>query len=451
MSKLREAFKRLDKFLDDHRIKPAALSALPYIGNSLAIIIYGDELDTKISELENKTASQQQEIINKIEELMGKNWDIPKSIVAIGSGNAENILECNSGDIEFGSKHQVTMKHEYGGSAVNVTTRLLTMEHDVYSVITIGGDRLGNQIRDRLRKVAEQSEASASVLRYINSNEFFADGIETPSSTVIVSGTERTIFSQPPGKVGNFSSFMNKRLEAFNQESSRHPRVVMIGHIYADNGKHKDLERGECTIAILNKFHNRSLILANFGNSQIKHMSKFWEEHLSKINVFQLNIKEAKKFFQDRDDVNTLTDIIKWFKNKKVNAVITLDKFGAIATHRDYEGVIIAWPIISATQVKDTTGAGDAFAAGMASVLCENNSVKDIHFQSALKVARLWAAESCKHIGASGKCPNKKDIEEYQQCLQNEAVEFSRPITPIATMSMGSAYDILSLIDIAFP
>ncbi|HED16743.1 MAG TPA: hypothetical protein ENI64_08030 [Gammaproteobacteria bacterium] len=449
MDRLREAISRLNNYLDEHRVKRAILSTIPGVGTALDILIYGDDLEKLIEDLQRQSEERQQEIINRIDEVISKYGIVSKTIVTIGSGNAENILECMS-EVEIGSKHQVSMKHEYGGSAVNVTTRLLSMEHDVYPVITTGRDRLGNQIRDRLRKVAEQSDACTGVLRFINSKDFQAYSIETPSSTVIVSGSDRTIFSQPPGKVGGFRGFMDERLDAFTRENRKYPRVVMIGHIYADSGDHEDLEPGECTISIINRFRNRSLIHANFGNSQIKHQSEFWEDYLDKISIFQLNIKEAKKFFQDNNEVTTLTDIIKWFMSKNINAVITLDKFGAVATHKDYSGVIIAWPIIERIHVKDTTGAGDAFAAGMASVLCENTELTCTQFQSALEVARIWAAESCKHVGASVFCPNIQDIEDFNNILKKEARKNDRPIAPIVSMDMRSAYDILSLIDIAF-
>jgi sugar/nucleoside kinase (ribokinase family) len=450
MDKLRDVLIELKDFLVAHRIDRALLSAIPSVGTSLDILIYGDDVEKLVKSLHDQTEARQLEIVAMIREILKQHRDVSKTIVAIGSGNAENILKCKC-DVEWGSKHQVSIRHEYGGSAVNVSTRLLSMGYDVYPVITIGRDRLGTQIRHRIHTVAEQCGACGGVLRFLTSEEFQDDSIETPSSTVIIAGGERTIFSQPPGKVAGFRKFMERRLDIFSDENRLYPRVVMIGHIYADDEEYGAETAGECTISIINRFRNRALIYANFGNSQIRHRSGFWKEHLRKIDVFQLNIREAKNFFQDDCSVVTLADIIKWFMNERINAVITLDKFGAVATHRsDDNGVFIAWPIIRRKHVKDTTGAGDAFAAGMASVLCENPEVTFSQFQKALDVARSWAAEACTHEGASSFCPNAKDIEDYGEALRKEAKETGIPLAPVAHMGMNSAYDILSLIEIAF-
>jgi hypothetical protein len=73
--------------------------------------------------------------------------------------------------------------------------------------------------------------------------------------------------------------------------------------------------------------------------------------------VFQLNLHEMRRFFSQRNARVSLFDIVQWFRERRITAVITLDKFGAIGTYKDgRDGIILAWPFEIQGFV-DSTGA----------------------------------------------------------------------------------------------
>jgi sugar/nucleoside kinase (ribokinase family) len=72
--------------------------------------------------------------------------------------------------------------------------------------------------------------------------------------------------------------------------------------------------------------------------------------------------------------------------------VITLGADGALASERGQVSQIAAAP---ASQVVDTTGAGDLFAAGFLAARCRERSVRD-----SLHAGAIAAAEVISHFGA---------------------------------------------------
>ena len=83
-------------------------------------------------------------------------------IIAIGSGNIENILEL-TGEIQIGHKHQVKI-HEYlGGSCVNYSLRLISVGEHVFPIPLIGDDRLGIRIQNALFEKSNDNKLPKAV------------------------------------------------------------------------------------------------------------------------------------------------------------------------------------------------------------------------------------------------------------------------------------------------
>ena len=93
--------------------------------------------------------------------------------------------------------------------------------------------------------------------------------------------------------------------------------------------------------------------------------------------------------------------------------MITLDKFGAIATcgHKP-RGVYIAWPHDLANIV-DTTGAGDAFGSGLVASMFSGND----HLADGLERASLWAAYACTTLGAANDCPTPDELKMFESTI----------------------------------
>lgn len=274
--------------------------------------------------------------------------------------------------------------------------------------------------------------------------------IKTASATVVVHGARRTIFSQDLKNKELFKDHLISRIKQLDDLIRVNPGAVFIGHIHSDYPLNGNSTKGECTKYIIDKFKKKTIIYANFGNSQINLGVNFWEPYLPSINIFQLNLNEAKKFFAVDGLDNSLSDIVQWFRNKGLSAVITIDRFGAIGIHKDEkDSIILAWPVIDVKDIVDTTGAGDAFAAGMLSKLHNKPNFSFHDFHSAIETARIWAAYACRTFGASGECPDIKDIENYRDEISNDK-EKAKKLKPVEFQYATHAIQIMELIDTVY-
>ncbi len=59
----------------------------------------------------------------------------------------------------------------------------------------------------------------------------------------------------------------------------------------------------------------------------------------------------------------------------------------------------------------DTTGAGDAFMAGILSKILENNDLEKTDWRAALIRANKFGAITCSSYGAIPALPNRDDLE----------------------------------------
>jgi sugar/nucleoside kinase (ribokinase family) len=162
--------------------------------------------------------------------------------------------------------------------------------------------------------------------------------------------------------------------------------------------------------------------------------------------VFQLNLHEMRRFFSQRDAKVSLSDIVQWFKDKdrQITAIITLDKFGAIGTYKDgSKGVILAWPF-EIQDFVDSTGAGDAFGAGLVSQLCGKADFSFAEFFDAIEVARTWAAYACRFLGGATDCPDQQLLQEFSE------KKLAQRTDPVEVQEMKHVDRILRILDKAF-
>ena len=177
---------------------------------------------------------------------------------------------------------------------------------------------------------------------------------------------------------------------------------------------------------------------------------EFWKEYLPQVDVFQLNHSEAKLFFShENGEGSSLLELVNAVRKNNMCAVITLDRFGAIGIHRDKpDSVYISWPFLEDKDVRDPTGAGDAFAAGMVAHLCNCKCISANNFQSAMDTACLWAGYACKTYGGAGECPDRKALENFEESVsprQQRTVEvvnrdFDREIMTMLDTTSQNGY-----------
>ena len=179
-------------------------------------------------------------------------------IVVFGSCNKEDIL-FSENEIIFGNKHSVIVKEHFGGSGINYTLRLLAAGYDVVPILPIGDDQIGNEIRNKLITCARKHSVSRIVKVFIESDNFFASNIKTSSSTIVVHGLKRTVFSQKPIGGEHFKKHITKRINDLKIMLNRVPNIILIGHIHSDSGDYINTKPGECTKLIIDTYKDEPL------------------------------------------------------------------------------------------------------------------------------------------------------------------------------------------------
>ena len=445
---IEEKLLTLCKYIDERSIPQSGLSTIPVIGDLLGGLASKADADGMLVLIDQQSSKNQKKIIKKIDYIITEKGNKKPLILVVGGGNSEEILILNS-ELDIGKKHKVKTESLFGGSGVNYVMRLLTQGYDVFPILPIGKDAIGRKIRKNILKTARSIKASKRVIEFIgkrDDNCFFDPCIKTPSTTVLVENSRRTIFTEKMKNGQNFIKHVQKRIDDVDNLTFTAPSAVMIGHIHSDSKDISKENAGDVTKYIINTFKNRSLVFTNLGSSQLSLGLDFWKKYLLDIDLFQVNLDEAKIFFcGKKGEELKLTEIIKIIRKLNINVVITLDKFGAIGIHKENKDtVFIAWPVLDANEVIDTTGAGDAFAAGLVAYMVKAPNVEAISFKDAISHARIWAAYACSTYGGANHCPTARQLEEYKQTIAlngNKSVEIT---------NQDYTSEILTLLDIAF-
>jgi sugar/nucleoside kinase (ribokinase family) len=355
------------------------------------------------------------------------------NIIVIGGANIEYIVKSDTNIIQ-GSKNYVEIEELYGGSGLNYTLRLLKSGKQVTPLLYVGKDSIGIDIQKHLLDYCDGFSS-----KFIDNDNFFVKGIKTLRSVIVVEGSYRTILAQDQNSTNLFLPFLKNRLTKELEVSS-----VVIGHIHNDASDINKDSNELSTEFVIDYFSNlKKLIYCNFGSSQLSYGFSFWKDRLRMIDMFQLNIHEAKSFFKISDKPPTLLEIVEHLCSLRISGVITLDKFGAIGFTKVLKATIfMARPVWLGDELVDSTGAGDAFCAGMVYSLDEDTEFSAEKFKIAMEVARSWSVYACKSYGGANACPSLQTIEAF-----HEKINIGNEVLLYKDKQM---VDILSIIDSTF-
>lgn len=371
-------------------------------------------------------------------------------IMCVGSAVGENVLQ--SPIFALGQKNIGYREELLGGSALNHVSRLLAMGYPAVPVLSVGKDRIGERIQSHILELLKKLQNKAIAQRiaeFVLDEGFFCPHIKTIESTIIVSGNQRTILTEEPSNIGEFEAYVKRRIKQLTEHfPDFRVKALMIGHIYSDNLRFNSNSAGDTTRYLLEEFKN-SFVFTNFGQSQI---GLGWETNrgmMNRISLFQLSMTEVKEFLHGAENNMSLEKIIGLFQGKgfqKTSTVITLDKFGALALESGREGgLYLAWPH-DVPNLVDTTGAGDAFGAGLVAMLyCGKKN-----FHSALEEARMWAAYACTTLGGAHNCPDESTLEGFKCTLRNHRGSKNEDEEQVEFLSVKGIQRLLWLLDRSF-
>jgi len=372
-------------------------------------------------------------------------------ILCIGSAVSENVRRAEH-EVRLGEKNFTTRHELLGGSGYSYTCRLLAMGHPAIPILTVGKDSIGEEIQSSLTTLLMNlpDGKGRRIAEFVQDERFFCQDLRNLESTIIVSNAGRTILTEEPVNANLFTQFVRQRLDTLEREfDDLNVRAVMIGHIYADNRKFNPKGQGATTRMLIRRFKD-ALVFANFGESQYDLGWSFWKNRLHNVRLFQLSMSEARRFFcagdSRRSSPPPLREIIRQFDRQKICAIITLDKYGAIATRPDRpDHIYIAWPH-AIPKLVDPTGAGDAFGAGLVASFYTGSH----DFEQALQVARSWAAYACTTVGGANECPSPEELKEFQEMLDKWRKKNDFHDFQVEIIGIESADRLLHVLDKAY-
>jgi sugar/nucleoside kinase (ribokinase family) len=364
-------------------------------------------------------------------------------IIAIGSGAFENILRCD-GALQLGRKHIVKQEESLGGSGLNYTLRLLANGMEVLPILPVGDDPLGHLILESILAAVKKIPGPERMQKFLAPRQFFVPNIKTPRSTILVDQLQTTVFSEKFVEGKSFRQHLEERFQDIEESLGIVPGAVMIGHIYSDKSNGHPHVPGECTRYIIDRWQGKAPIFLNLGHSQIELGIEFWEDAFKQATVIQMNIWEYKNLMKKGERLPSLREIIDWFTDRKINGVISMGRFGALGTYGDgKDGLIYGQSLLPPEMVMDTTGAGDAFAAGLAAVLTGKNDFTFPDFHKAMAEAGIWASFACTTYGGSGSCPDSPALETFLREVDGDQ---QTSVRMIKKESAGPMLDMMDLL-----
>lgn len=341
------------------------------------------------------------------------------TIAVIGGANIEYIIKSQS-QIKQGAKNFVDIEEYYGGSGLNYSLRLMSIDKDVFPLLYLGDDSIGHNIQQYILKNYTLHEQTKS---FISDSSFFIKDINTIKSMIIVEGEHRTILAHDHNEKNLFFTFLKDRIKQLPNISS-----VMIGHIHSDRSEINPNRSTLSTLHAIKYFSSQNkFIYCNFGSAQIDYGFEFWKNSLKSIDFLQLNAQEAKDFYKKVKITPSLTDIVDSLMELNISGIITLDKFGAVGFIKNKKNkIFLARSIGLGESFVDSTGAGDAFCAGMVSALNGKKNFTVSEFKTAMAYSRSSAMYACRFYGGANKCPTKDQIDSFHHAVndQNEVLEY---------------------------
>ncbi len=269
------------------------------------------------------------------------------------------------GNLLVGEKHYIDkIKYSAGGGALNVAVSLARYGHDVVIMTNLGQDSAG----DAVMRVLDLEEIDNSYVNFVNNKP-------TCTSMILTSPKqhENTVL-KCRGACENFANLDPSDLETI------YPDYLYLTTL---NG---DFEMLEKILKKTQEIHCK--IVMNPGEAELSN-SKRLLKLLKYVDILILNKKEAAELVPG----NILSELLYHLNGYVPIVVITDGLMGGIAGKRNTKD-IYRFGIYEDVKMRDKTGAGDAFGAGVAGAWADGKSLRQ-----ALAFASANATAVIKKVG----------------------------------------------------
>jgi ribokinase len=269
-----------------------------------------------------------------------------------------------------------------GGSAANFAVACSRLGLKSGFIGMIGDDSEGNFLREDLRKEGVDTSGVVSTNVYPTGQVYIALDREGKRMMFAFSGAANAL--------------NEKDINVKYIASSKFLHIADLKNVKPLIAAAKKAQDAETKVSL-----NPGELIAVQGYDEIKGL-------LSNVDVFISSRNEVNQIFRTE---NLEYAIKKVFKSGPEIAVITLGSEGCIVA--DSWEVLHRVPAFK-TEVVDTTGAGDAFCAGLLTMLVEGKGLIE-----AARFASAVAALKITRLGARS-LPTRKEVEEFLSKQRSE-------------------------------
>ncbi len=328
-----------------------------------------------------------------------------KRVVTIGGATAERVLVVDPRSFRPGGKHTLPPQRLLaGGSAINQACRLLAAGTDVEPIVPLCRDPIGDLVVRALRDAARRGGAHLAAERVCLEGE----ELSTPLTTITVIGGERTIYTEFADDLfAPFEDHLENRLAALDEQAG----AVLVGHVHADRAGAPG-RGGRLTRRIVSIARAKDVpVFVNLGSAQYRLGLQAFASVLADVACLQLDIEEMRAFLGGNGSRPALSQILDAFRDR-CTVIVTLERMGAVGQRKGSSNIVLTWPY--QIDAIDTTGAGDAFAAGVVSAMLRWPLADDEALARAMDRGGLFAAHACLTPGGADRCPTAVELEEFR-------------------------------------
>lgn len=275
------------------------------------------------------------------------------------------------------------LRLEIGGGATNAAIALDSIGAEVEIIGCIGDDVFGEGIL----KLISQTSAKTTFLKRLENSS-------TATSIVLIPETGERAFIHHPGANGHLTP--KDLIEAI--ENLDGDLFNLSGFGILPGIGIEDLK----TVFLKAKEKNMKISFDVVTEEELsKHREEFLNEILPLVDIFPPNFEEAKIITGMKDPIEITKELGKICGSV---AAITMGENGAYIS--DGDNVIHLSPL--KIETIDTTGAGDAFLAGLI-----YGVLKGWNIEKTGKLATLMGAFATTQMGASAAFRNKEKMKQF--------------------------------------
>lgn len=294
-------------------------------------------------------------------------------IVSIGNLNVDFIGKLQT----IPRPDEKTLLNEFarypGGGGANFAAACEKIGLDSHFIGCVGDDSFGNEILQDL----QEAGVDTSQVRKVDASTGFAFIFSTPENERIL--------------IEHRGANSHLKSSDIDEESLKEAELVHASSVSTELAK--DIGKKAKSLEIKSSL-DLGAELTRLDKKELFEILKFF-------NICFMNGETFNDIFQIRP---TGENILKQFPPSLENFVITLGPEGSIASDNEK---IVTSPKFE-VESKDTTGAGDLFAAVFDKYYLGNSSLK-----KRIKYATATSAIKIQHLGARKGIPSEKEITEF--------------------------------------